>query len=94
MYRKVVYLMIDKEKIRKYAKQCGADLCGFASMDRFEDAPKQMDPRYIFPDAKTCIVLASEFPVAILGVLRKVHILQTILLWDMPELMRYMDLSF
>lgn len=62
MYRKVVYLMIDKEKIRKYAKQCGADLCGFASMDRFEGAPKQMDPRYIFPDAKTCIVLAFRIP--------------------------------
>ena len=54
--------MIDKEKIRKYAKQCGADLCGFASMDRFEGAPKQMDPRYIFPDAKTCIVLAFRIP--------------------------------
>ena len=54
--------MIDKEKIRQYAKQCGADLCGFASMDRFEGAPKQMDPRYIFPDAKTCIVLAFRIP--------------------------------
>ena len=54
--------MIDKEKLRSYAKQCGADLCGFASMDRFEGAPKQMDPRYIFPDAKTCIVLAFRIP--------------------------------
>lgn len=51
-----------KEKIRKYAKQIGADLCGFASMDRFEGAPKQMDPRYIFPEAKTCIVLAFRIP--------------------------------
>ena len=31
--------MIDKEQLRSYAKQCGADLCGFASMDRFEGAP-------------------------------------------------------
>ena len=54
--------MIDKEQLRSYAKQCGADLCGFASMDRFEGAPKQMDPRYIFPDAKTCIVLAFRIP--------------------------------
>lgn len=54
--------MFDKEKIRKYAKQIGADLCGFASMDRFEGAPKQMDPRYIFPEAKTCIVLAFRIP--------------------------------
>ena len=53
---------MDKEQIRNYAKQIGADLCGFASMDRFEGAPKQMDPRYIFPDAKTCIVLAFRIP--------------------------------
>ena len=45
--------MITKESIRRYAKKIGADLCGFTSMDRFEGAPKQMDPRYIFPDAKT-----------------------------------------
>ncbi|MBQ8509999.1 MAG: epoxyqueuosine reductase [Clostridia bacterium] len=54
--------MLDKEKIRKYAKQIGADLCGFASMDRFASAPKEQDPRYIFPDAKTCIVLAFRIP--------------------------------
>ena len=54
--------MISKESIRKYAKQIGADLCGFSSMDRFEGAPKQMDPRFIFPGAKTCIVLAFRIP--------------------------------
>ena len=61
-YYKEVFRVIEKEKIRNYAKQLGADLCGFASMDRFEGAPKQMDPRYIFPDAKTCIVLAFRIP--------------------------------
>lgn len=54
--------MLDKEKIRSYAKQIGADLVGFSSMERFEGAPKQMDPRYIFPDAKTCVVLAFRIP--------------------------------
>lgn len=54
--------MLTKEGIRKYAKQIGADLVGFASMDRFEGAPAQMDPCYIFPDAKTCIVLAFRIP--------------------------------
>lgn len=53
---------MDKEKIRAYAKSLGADLCGFASMDRFEGAPKSMDPRYIFPGAKTCVVLAFRIP--------------------------------
>ena len=54
--------MLTKEKIRKYAKQIGADLVGFSSMDRFEGAPEQQDPRFIFPEAKTCIVLAFRIP--------------------------------
>jgi len=49
--------MITSEEVKKYAKACGADIVGIASMDRFEGAPKQMDPRYIFPDAKAMIVL-------------------------------------
>ena len=49
--------MISSESVKKYAIRCGADLVGIASMDRFEGAPKQMDPRYIFPDAKAMIVL-------------------------------------
>ena len=49
--------MLTAEEVKQYAKQCGADLVGIASMDRFEGAPKQMDPRYIFPDAKAMIVM-------------------------------------
>jgi hypothetical protein len=49
--------MITPEQVKKWAKMYGADLVGIASMDRFEGAPKQMDPRYIFPDAKAMIVL-------------------------------------
>ncbi|MFH1377201.1 MAG: 4Fe-4S binding protein [Planctomycetota bacterium] len=45
------------EQIKAYAKSQGADLVGVASMDRFEGAPKQMDPRYIMPEAKSCIVV-------------------------------------
>ncbi|MHC4872530.1 MAG: 4Fe-4S binding protein [Planctomycetota bacterium] len=44
--------------VKKYTKAQGADLVGIASMDRFEGAPKQMDPRYIMPEAKSCIVVA------------------------------------
>lgn len=49
--------MITSAKVKKYAREYGADLVGIASMDRFEGAPKQMDPRYIFPDAKAMVVL-------------------------------------
>ncbi len=49
--------MLTTERVRQVARACGADLVGFGSMDRFEGAPKQMDPRYIMPEAKTIIGL-------------------------------------
>ncbi len=49
--------MLTSGQVKEYAKRCGADIVGIASMDRFEGAPKQMDPRYIFPDAKAMVVM-------------------------------------
>jgi hypothetical protein len=49
--------MLTSQDVKEYAKACGADLCGIASMDRFEGAPLQCDPRQIAPDAKSMIVL-------------------------------------
>ncbi len=49
--------MLTAQEVKEYAKACGADLVGIAPMERFEGAPKQGDPRYINPDAKTMIVL-------------------------------------
>lgn len=46
-----------KEEVKKYAKSFGADIVGIASMDRFEGAPIQMDPRFIMPKAKSMIVM-------------------------------------
>jgi len=43
--------------VKAYARECGADLVGIGSMDRFEGAPLQSDPRHIFPDAKSIIGL-------------------------------------
>ncbi len=48
---------MDSNEVKKYARECGADLVGIGSMDRFEGAPKQCDPRYIMPEAKSIIVL-------------------------------------
>lgn len=53
---------LTSQMVKNYAKSIGADLCGIASMDRFEGAPKQQDPRYIMPRAKACIVLAFRIP--------------------------------
>ncbi len=49
--------VLDSARIKKYAKKFGADIVGIASMDRFEGAPKQMDPRFIMPKAKSMIVM-------------------------------------
>ena len=49
--------MLTAAEVKEYATQLGADVVGIASMDRFEGAPKQMDPRHIFPDAKAMVVL-------------------------------------
>jgi ferredoxin len=54
--------MLTSADVKQAAKTLGADLCGIASMDRFEGAPKQQDPRYIFPDAKALIALAFRIP--------------------------------
>ena len=48
---------MNAQDIKRLAYQFGADICGIASMDRFEGAPKQMDPRYIMPEAKSMIVM-------------------------------------
>ena len=49
--------MLKSRQVKKSARECGADLVGIGSMDRFEGAPKQMDPRYIMPEAKAIIGL-------------------------------------
>jgi epoxyqueuosine reductase QueG len=48
---------MNSDEVKRLARDCGADVVGIASMDRFEGAPKQMDPRYIFPGAKAMIVM-------------------------------------
>ena len=54
--------MLSSKEVKEFAKREGADLVGIASMDRFEGAPKQFDPRYIFPDARALIVLGYRIP--------------------------------
>lgn len=54
--------MLTSRQVKRAAKRMGADLVGVASLDRFEGAPKQEDPRYIFPDAKALIALAFRLP--------------------------------
>ena len=54
--------MITSDDVKKAARAAGADLVGIASMDRFEGAPPQMDPRFMFPEARALIVCAHRIP--------------------------------
>ena len=56
--------------VKAKAKELGADLVGISPMSRWEGAPKQNDARYIFPRARSMVVLAFRIP---RGVLRGVE---------------------
>ena len=49
--------MISSSDIKRYARECGADLVGIAPLERWEGAPLQMDPRFIMPEARSMIVM-------------------------------------
>jgi ferredoxin len=48
--------------IRQVALNAGADACGFGDLNRFNGAPADMDPRYIFPKAKSIIGFLFRIP--------------------------------
>ncbi len=54
--------MITGQITKELAKQLGADLCGVAPVDRFDQAPQGFHPRDIFPEAKSVLVIAKRFP--------------------------------
>ena len=58
--------MITSEKIKKKVIHKGADICGIASINRFDDAPNGFHPRDIYPDCSSVIVFASHFPLSTL----------------------------
>ena len=45
------------QEIKAAAKRLGADIVGIGSIDRWEGAPSQMDPRMIMPRAKSIIAM-------------------------------------
>ncbi len=49
--------MLRAEDVKQCALASGADIVGIGDMQRFEGAPLQNDPRYIFPEAKSIIGL-------------------------------------
>ena len=57
---------ITAAEVKAKARELGADLVGISPMSRFEGAPKQNDARYIFPGAKSMIVLGFRIARGIL----------------------------
>jgi Uncharacterized Fe-S protein len=57
--------MVTSNEVKNAAKKLGADLCGIASVDRFENAPEGFRPADIYPACKSIIVVAKRMPPAI-----------------------------
>lgn len=51
--------MLTSEMVKQKALEAGADLCGIGDMSRFEGSPREMDPRFLFPEA--CSVIGVAF---------------------------------
>ncbi len=50
-----------KDLLNKFVYQAGADVCGIASIDRFQNAPSGFHPADILPDARSVIVYGKQF---------------------------------
>lgn len=54
--------MIDSKKVKNIVISSGADICGIANIERFNNAPSGYKPTDLFPDAKSVIVYAKRLP--------------------------------
>ena len=54
--------MLTSEMIKRAAYAAGADKCGIAPMSRLRGAPDVMNPKFLFPEAKSVIGFAFRIP--------------------------------
>ena len=54
--------MLTSEMIKAAAKAAGADACGIGPMTRFRGAPDEMNPQFLFPEAKSVIGFVFRIP--------------------------------
>jgi ferredoxin len=50
------------ERVRRAALEAGADLVGFAPVERFAGAPAELHPRTIFPQVRSAVAVALRHP--------------------------------
>jgi epoxyqueuosine reductase QueG len=55
-------MRLPEQTIKHLACDLGADLCGIAPVERFQDAPAGFRPNDIFAQAKSVVALAKRFP--------------------------------
>ena len=56
--------MIDANAVKEIAMKLGADLCGIAPVDRFDEAPEGFRPANIYPECRSVLVFARRLPTA------------------------------
>lgn len=54
--------MLTGEMIKKIALEAGADKCGIAPISRMRGAPDDMNPMFLFPEAKSMIGFVFRIP--------------------------------
>ena len=52
--------MTKEEKVKKILLNQGADLCGIANIERFDNAPKGFHPMDIYEECKSVIVFGKK----------------------------------
>ncbi|MBN2348314.1 MAG: hypothetical protein JXJ22_05725 [Bacteroidales bacterium] len=53
---------IGNRAIKETAYRMGADVCGVAGIERFQDAPDGFHPNDILPNAGSVIIFGKQFP--------------------------------
>lgn len=59
--------MMDSSEVKRIMFSLGADMCGIAGTDRFEDAPEGYHPLDVLPACKSVVSFACRFPVGTLA---------------------------
>ena len=54
--------MLTSKMIKEAALAAGADMCGIGPMSRFDGAPDDMNPQFLFPEAKSVIGFVFRIP--------------------------------
>ena len=54
--------MLTSQMIKEAARRAGADKCGIAPISRLSGAPDEMNPKFLFPEAKSVIGFVFRIP--------------------------------